>query len=160
MGCKTQKLELNTVKEVNLERYMGTWYEIARLPNSFEEGLNCVTANYSLNSNGSVKVVNRGVDEDKPEKLSEASGKAKVPNTNEPGKLKVTFFWPFYGKYWILKLDEQYHYAIVGEPSGKYLWILSRSPQIDDELLNDLVQFCSKQGFDTRSLIFTEQDCN
>lgn len=158
-SCTSQRLELKTVDKLDLEKYSGTWYEIARLPNSFEKGLKCITANYSLNSNGTVKVVNKGHKESEPDKISQATGKAKVPDAAVPGKLKVAFQWPFYGKYWVLKLDDDYSYAVVGTPSGKFLWILGRTPKMPADTLSELVEFCKQAGFNTDELIFVEHDC-
>ncbi|MFB6340568.1 lipocalin family protein [Saccharicrinis sp. FJH62] len=158
-GCKTQKLQLETVDHLDLKQYTGTWYEIARLPNSFEKGLKCTTANYSLNKDGSVKVVNRGHKISDPGKIKEATGKALVPDTSSPGKLKVSFQWPFYGKYWVIKLDPEYQHVLVGTPSGKYLWILSRDPDMNDREMMEYVEFAKKQGFDIQKLIYVDQDC-
>lgn len=160
MACKSQKLELTTISELNLNAYTGTWYEIARLPNSFEKGLKCITANYSLNPDGTIRVLNSGQSIDSPKKQSNAVGKAKMVNPDEPGKLKVSFQWPFYGKYWILQLDKDYQYAIVGTPSGKYLWILCRTSTMDQTILDSLIANCKSYGFNTDNLIFVEHDCN
>jgi apolipoprotein D and lipocalin family protein len=158
-GCNAQRLELTTVPDLDLEQYAGNWYEIARLPNSFEKGLKCITANYTLQNDGSVKVINSGFKIEEPTKQSTAIGKAKVVDANSPGKLKVSFQWPFYGKYWVLYIDENYTNAIVGTPSGKYLWILSRNDELNPEIIKDLVAKCKTFGFSTEKLIYVDHNC-
>jgi apolipoprotein D and lipocalin family protein len=155
-SCKSTH-ELPTVDKVDLPRYMGTWYEIARLPNSFEKGLECITATYSLLDNGKVRVINRGKSS---EGWSEAKGIAKVPDERFPGRLKVSFFRPFYGPYWIISLDEaDYSWVMVGSPSRKYFWILARNPQMDEELYQSLVKKAMELGYDTTQLIKPLQNC-
>jgi len=151
-GCD-DKLPLNTVDSVDLERYQGTWYEIARIPNNFEKNLIYVTANYTIKENGKVRVLNQGYNT-KSGKNEKAIGEAKVI---EPGKLKVTFFKPFYGDYYIIELDEDYQYVLVGSPSRDYLWILSRTPQISDELYNKLSKTAEDASFDINRLVKIEQ---
>lgn len=159
-SCAGDKLELSTVNEVKLEEYAGQWYEIARLPNSFEKNLKCVTATYSLNEDGTVKVTNAGVNTETGER-EEANGKAKVPAPEEfPGRLKVSFFWPFSGDYYIIDLDEEYQWALVGSPDRDYLWVLSRTKTIPENLKNKLLQKASDLGFDITALEFPNQDCN
>jgi len=158
--CSTNKQTLNVVDEVDLEKYTGTWYEIARLPNRFEEGLKCITATYQLRSDGKISVINRGHNIENPEITEKAEGWAKIPNKQEPGKLKVTFFWPFFGKYWILELDEDYQHVLVGSPSRKYLWILSRDKEMNRPDYDDLVNKAKGKGFDISKLIKTKHDCD
>lgn len=157
-SCKSGK-ELSTVSRVDLEKYSGKWYEIARLPNSFEKGLKCVTAEYSLMENSKVKVVNSGHEIGNPQNKQTAEGKAKVPNADYPGRLKVTFFWPFYGDYYIIHLDDNYQYALVGSPSRKYLWILARKKTISEDVKQKLLKIADEQGFKTDDLIWVKQDC-
>jgi len=157
--CSPQQPPLEVVEKVDIDRYTGTWYEIARLPNRFEKGLKCVTATYELREDGKITVINRGHKIDNPEETEQVEGWAKIPNKNEPGKLKVTFFWPFFGKYWIIDLDENYQYAMVGSPSRKYLWILNRKKEIEEETYNKLLKKADEKGFDTSKMIVTEQDC-
>jgi apolipoprotein D and lipocalin family protein len=159
MNCKNSKT-LETVPAVDLEKYMGRWYEIARLPNSFEEGLKCVTAEYQLKENGRIKVINSGTQIENPDVRNQSVGIAKMPNAAEPGKLKVSFFRPFWGKYQIMQLDSNYQYTLIGTPSRKYLWILARTPQLDDNTKAMLVSYAKDKGFKTESLIFTKQDCD
>jgi apolipoprotein D and lipocalin family protein len=148
--------DLKVVSHVDLNRYIGRWYEIARLPNRFEKKCaDSVTANYSLRSDGKVRVVNRCR---KPSgDYTTATGSAKVIDKTTNAKLKVTFFWPFYGDYWILDLGENYEYAVVGAPNRKYLWILSRHPQMDERLYKQLLAKMAARGFKTEQLGRTTQ---
>ncbi len=156
LGCnnvaRTQSQIMKTVNNVDLNRYMGTWYEIARFPHSFEKGLVGVTANYTLKKNGKVEVLNQGHKDSLNGKLKRAKGFAKVPNPDEPGRLMVYFFWPFGGEYLILDLDKNYQYVLVGSSSKKYLWILSRTPQLDEITYNELVAKAKSLGFNTALL--------
>lgn len=154
-SCQSQ--ELATVPKLDIDRYMGTWYEIARLPNRFENGLESITATYSLRPDGRITVINRGIK--LSGKLSQIEGVAWVPDKSEPGKLKVRFFWPFAGKYWIVFLDESYRVAMVGEPKRKYFWILSRTPELDKDTLQELIRIAKQKGFETNKLIYVNQKC-
>jgi apolipoprotein D and lipocalin family protein len=145
---------LEVVSHVDLERYLGKWYEIARLPTSFQEGCTETTATYSLLANGKVSVLNECLRKGKPKT---AKGTAKVADKTTGAKLKVTFFWPFSADYWIIKLGENYEYAVVGTPSRKYLWILSRTPQMREMLFLELVEFAKSKGFNMDKLIRTRQ---
>ena len=151
-----KKDELRVVDSVDLSRYVGTWYEIARLPNSFQKKCaDSVTANYTLRADGKVGVVNRCR---KPSgDYTTAKGKAKIVDKQTNAKLKVTFFWPFYGDYWILDLGQNYEYAVVGDPSRKYLWILSRTPRMDEALYQELLSKMAARGFKTEMMIRTVQ---
>lgn len=144
--------ELKTVDSVDVKRYMGTWFEIAKLPQRFEKGLVGITANYSLLPDGKVRVINSGYKEDFNGKLKTIKGKAWVADTATSAKLKVSFFWPFAGNYWILELGKDYEYAVVGEESRKYLWILSRTPQMDEAVYNELLKRVQDKGFDISKL--------
>ena len=150
----SRKDELEVVPEVDLSRYVGQWYEIARLPNRFQKKCaDSVTANYTLRSDGGIKVVNRC--RKTSGEFTTATGKAKIVDKKTNAKLKVTFFWPFYGKYWILDLGPNYEYAVVGEPGRDYLWILSRTTQIDEALYEQLLAKMQARGFDTTRMIRT-----
>ena len=147
---------LATVERVDLDRYLGRWYELARFPNSFERDCWAVTATYSKNADGAVKVMNacRKGALNGPEDVAEGSATAQnATNT----KLKVTFFWPFAGDYWVIGLGDDYSWALVGEPSGRYLWILSRTPQITPERRADLIARLQAQGYNTNALSWTPQ---
>ena len=141
------------VSDFELEKYLGTWYEVARLDHSFERGLSKVTAQYSLNEDGSVKVINRGFDADEDE-WKEAEGKAKFVDATDQGHLKVSFFGPFYGSYVVFELDkENYQYAFISGPNTDYLWLLARTPEIDSEIYNRFVSMAEEKGFNIGNLI-------
>jgi len=144
--------ELKTVEHVDVKRYMGTWFEIAKFPQRFEKGLVGITANYTLLPNGKVRVINSGHKVDFNGKLKTIEGKAWVVDTVTNAKLKVSFFWPFAADYWILELGKDYEYSVVGEESRKYLWILSRTPQMEDAIYNELLKRLQQKGFDVSKL--------
>lgn len=150
--------ELSTVETVDLAQYAGTWYEIARLPNSFEKGMQCVTATYTLKDNGKIEVLNKGY-VSKKDKYKSARGTAWVPDSAFPGRLKVTFFWPFSGNYYIMALDEAYRYALVGDPSRKYLWVLARSETLDESIYSELMSLAESKGFDVDCVMRIDQSC-
>lgn len=147
----------DSVSGFDLNRYLGKWYEIARLPNSFEKGLVNVIATYSLKDNGMVKVLNEGYKGTKDGKHVSVTGKAKFAAGPDKGHLRVSFFLFFYADYVIFALDPDYKWALVGS-SHKYLWILSREPRMEKELLNSLVIKAKEAGFDTDRLYFTPQE--
>jgi apolipoprotein D and lipocalin family protein len=149
---KEEHNSLEVVPHVELERYLGKWYEIARLPFRFEDDCTDITATYSLSKNGNISVLNGCL---KSGKLKQAKGKAKVVDKNTRAKLKVTFFWPFSADYWIIDLGKEYDYAVVGTPNRKYLWILSRTPQMDGELFSRIIESVKSKGFDVSKLIKT-----
>lgn len=153
-------IDKTTVPELDLNKYAGTWYEIARFPHSFEKGLVGVTATYNLKENGQIEVINQGYKNTLDGELSKAIGKAKRPNDNEPGKLKVAFFWIFYAEYNVLELDENYQYALIGSSNSKYLWILSRTPQMDKHVYESLVENAKKRGYNVNKLIKVKQPKN
>lgn len=151
---------LTTVPDVDLNKYAGKWYEIARLPNSFEKGLVCCTAEYGLRPDSKISVTNTGQKENEPGKIQSVTGKAWIPDKKEPGRLKVQFFWPFTGGYYIFHLDkENYQYVLVGTPSRKFLWLLAREPKIEESLYQQLVEIARKNDFAVESLIKVRQDC-
>jgi apolipoprotein D and lipocalin family protein len=155
-GCASIPSGLEAVKGFEVERYMGTWYEIARLDHSFERNLTKVTAEYTLKKNGRVKVVNRGFDKRRG-RWRAIKGTARFAGDRTGGRLKVTFFWPFWGAYNIIALDQKdYRYAVVTGPSRSYLWILCRDQKMDEALLADLVLKARQWGFDTDRLVYLE----
>lgn len=157
-GCVGIPENVKPVDNFKLEKYLGQWYEIARLDHSFERGLSRVTANYSLRPDGSVKVINRGYSA-KDNKWKEAVGKGYFVQRPDQGYLKVSFFRPFYGSYVVFALDhENYQYALVCGPDKSYLWLLARSPKINEDLKNDLIAKAKAAGFDTDKLIFVNHD--
>jgi apolipoprotein D and lipocalin family protein len=158
-GCQTnqsEKMDYSTVNQLDLKRYMGTWYEIARFDHSFERGLTGVTATYEIKPDGKISVINQGYKNSPDGKRKKAVGKAKQPNPSDPGKLKVSFFLFFYADYFILELDKEYQWAMIGSSSDKYLWILSRTPSLDEEILNIILQKARLRGYDTGKLIRVE----
>jgi apolipoprotein D and lipocalin family protein len=148
------------VSSVDLNRYKGLWYEIARLPNYFERKLKCTSATYTLRDDGKISVVNKGNYISNTTKSNSAKGVAWIPDKNSPAKLKVQFFWPFSGDYWIMHLDKDYRYVLVGEPSFKYLWILAREKKMDENTYQMLLKIAVDNGYDVKSIIRVEQDCN
>ena len=155
-ACTGAPEGVDVVSGFDLNRYLGTWYEIARLDHSFERGLSNVTANYSLREDGGVKVVNRGYNAEK-DKWDETEGKAYVLGDEDVGQLKVSFFGPFYGGYNVVELDKEgYQYSLVVGPDRSYLWILARTPEIDDAILDRLVAKARGLGFPTDELIMVE----
>lgn len=150
-------IDKTVVKELDLEKYLGTWYEIARYDHSFERGLEGVTATYSMRPDGKIKVVNAGYKGSLNGERSEAIGKAKIPNLDNPAKLKVSFFWIFYGDYFVMELDKDYQWAIIGSSSDKYLWILSRTPQLDKKTYSELLSKLKTRGYNTSKLIEVKQ---
>lgn len=146
---------LPVAPSVDLKRYMGEWYEIARFPESFERGCHGTKAHYTLCEDGTVDVLNTCYKGSLDGELKTARAKAFVPNPNVKAKLEVQFFWPFKGDYWILDVDDNYEYALVGEPSRDNLWILSRKPSVDLSALAALRTKAEELGFDTNRFIYT-----
>lgn len=136
--------ELPVVNSVDLSRYVGTWYEIASFPQSFQEGCSATTATYSLRSDGQIDVLNQCRKGGLNGELDSAKGRARVVDTQTNAKLEVSFFRPFWGDYWVIDLADDYSYAVVGHPGRDYLWILSRTPHIEsatyDAILKRLVE--------------------
>lgn len=148
---------LPTVAKVDLERYLGRWYEIARFENSFETDCVGVTATYGRKPDGSISVTNRCLLKTLDGEESVAEGTARIVDPATNARLAVTFFWPFEGDYWVIGLADDYSWALVGEPSGRYLWILARTPQISPELRADLVSRLEALGYNKKALHWTVQ---
>ncbi|MDW7773065.1 MAG: lipocalin family protein [Desulfobulbaceae bacterium] len=157
-GCTGIPENIKPIDDFQLNNYLGTWYEIARLDHSFEQGLTNVTGQYSLREDGGVQVVNKGFSkEDQEWKIAE--GKAYFVNDPDVGHLKVSFFGPFYSSYVIFDLDTiNYHYAFITSYSKKYLWLLARTPKVSDELMQQFIETARTKGFDTQEIIFVEQE--
>jgi apolipoprotein D and lipocalin family protein len=155
--AQTQPLE--TVPSVDLQKYVGKWYEIAAFPQRFEKGCHCTTAEYELTDKGYVRVINSCRKDSPSGKMSVAKGKAFIVEGSNNAKLKVQFFWPFRGNYWIIDLAQDYSYAVVGAPDRKYLWILCRTTKMDEGLYQDIVKRIAQKGFDTSKLQRTDQSC-
>ncbi|MEM7158851.1 MAG: lipocalin family protein [Myxococcota bacterium] len=148
---------LETVSSVDLERYVGTWYEIASYPQRFQKDCTGTTATYAAKPNGQIDVLNRCRKGSLEGPLDEAQGRARVVDEKTRAKLEVSFFGPFWGDYWIIDLDEDYRYAVVGHPGRDYLWILSREPQLDPETTDGILERLREQHYDTSRLQWTLQ---
>lgn len=157
-GCTGLPEGVQPIGDFDLQRYLGKWYEIARLDHSFERGLINISAEYALREDGGITVINRGYsDEDK--NWRESAGKAYFVTTPDQGHLKVSFFGPFYGSYVIFELDhEDYQYAFVSGPDKSYLWLLARTPTVSKTLTERFIRKTSALGFDTDELIFVSHD--
>ena len=153
--CNASEIKLTPVQNFNVEKYTGKWYEIARTENRFEKDCSNVSANYSLNKDGTLRVVNKCLRNGK-QKI--ADGKAHFVEKNNVGALKVTFFWPFHGKYNVFYIDENYQNAIVGDANKGYLWILSRQKNLDAKTLNFLLEKLKLSGVDVEQLIYVKHD--
>ncbi len=157
-GCLGMPKSVAPVEDFKLDRYLGTWYEIARLDHSFERGLENVTAEYSMREDGGVSVVNRGYSI-KTKEWEVAEGKAYFVGDKNTGYLKVSFFGPFYGSYVIFQIDKEgYEYAFVSGPDTSYLWLLSRTPKIESEVIKNFVTLADELGFDTSKLIYVKHE--
>lgn len=156
-GCTLAPRGITPVESFELERYLGRWYEIARLDHRFERGLSRVTADYSRRPDGGIEVVNRGYHAGKGE-WTQVRGRAYPLDSPTRGSLKVSFFWPFYAGYHVIALDRgDYGYALVCGPSRDYLWILARTPSLDAEITRQLIAKAELLGFATDGLIFVDQ---
>lgn len=159
-GCVGIPKGTEAVAPFQLDRYLGRWYEIARLDHHFEAGLDCVTATYSRRADGGVRVVNRGIDLDHGRDesgISEATGRAYFTDGPDTARFKVSFFGPFYAGYNVLRLDDDYDQAIIGGSNRGYLWILARRPQLPADETRRLVGQAAAMGFDTRALVYPRQ---
>lgn len=155
-SCTGIPENIKPVEQFELQRYLGTWYEIARLDHSFERGLSHVSANYTLRDDGGVKVINRGYSQEN-KMWKEAEGKAFFVDEKDVGYLKVSFFGPFYGSYVVFELDkENYNYALISGPNKEYFWILARQPQLEPELQQRLIEKAKSLGFATENLILVD----
>ncbi len=152
-----EKKPLDVVPHVDLQRYLGRWYEIATIPQRFQKGCVGVTADYSLRKDGTIDVINTCRKETLDGKVKRAHGKAWVVDKTTNAKLKVRFFWPFTGDYWVIGLDADYRWAIVGHPDRTYLWILSRTPQMDEALYAELLKAIEAKGYDLSKIKKTLQ---
>lgn len=155
-GCSSSR-ELPVVAEVDLEKYSGNWYDITHLPQRFQAGCKCVTAEYSPEKNH-VRVINTCVNEDTDESRN-VEGKAFPVKGSNNARLKVQFFWPFKGDYYIIALEDDYSMAMVGAPNRKYLWILSRNKNPDPEKMEQYINLAKDLGFATDQLEYTDQSC-
>jgi apolipoprotein D and lipocalin family protein len=157
-GCRTTTAPLDVVESVDLDRYAGQWYEIASYPQRFQKGCVASKATYTLREDGRIQVINECRDGSLDGDLRRAEGVAWVVDPAEStAKLKVQFFWPFSGAYWIIELDPDYRYAVVGHPSRDYLWILSRTPSMAPRVYDDLLARIAAHGYDLSRLEQTQQ---
>ena len=156
LECGAQKFDIDrtTIKNFDLKRYMGRWYEIARFDHSFERNMEYCEAFYAIQKDGMVSVTNTGVNTNTGKRKT-AYGKAKAGR--EPGQLRVSFFWVFYSDYNILALDDDYEWALVGSKSPKYLWILSRTPSLPESTIEHILAIARARGYDTDNLIWVRQ---
>jgi lipocalin len=152
MSCEKTTVDNSTVKEVNLNRYLGYWYEIAKFNHPFERGLDYAMAHYAMRDDGKIDVLNTGIKDGRAE---DAKGIAKT--TDIPGLLKVSFFGPFFSDYRIMMLDTEYQYALIGGSNDNYLWILSRTPQLEEAAKALILAEADRRGYDTSKLIWVKQ---
>lgn len=159
-GCTGIPKDVSPVDNFSVDKYLGKWYEIARLDHSFERGLDQVTAEYTKRDDGGLRVINRGYSIESG-KWKEAEGKAYFVDDPGTGHLKVSFFGPFYGSYVVFELDEKnYQYAFVAGYNKSYLWLLSRTPDVDQKLIDNFISKSRELGFPTENLIFVSQKNN
>jgi apolipoprotein D and lipocalin family protein len=156
-GCAQTPDGVEAVSGFDAERYLGKWYEVARLDHSFERGMDNVTATYTARDDGGIDVVNRGYVRARGE-WEEARGRAKFVGSRDQGMLKVSFFGPFYGGYNVIDLDPDYQLSLVAGPSRKYLWILAREPAPPRDAVDRVVKRAGELGFDTSALIWVKHD--
>jgi apolipoprotein D and lipocalin family protein len=158
IGCTGKPDNIKPVENFQSDKYLGKWYEIARIDHRFEKGLTKVTADYSLREGGGIKVTNRGYSA-KEQKWKESVGKAFFVGREDQAFLKVSFFGPFYGSYIVFELEqENYQYALVSGPDKSYFWLLSRTPKMDSKLQNSLIDKAVQLGFDRQKIILVEQE--
>ncbi len=152
-ACDTsEKVDNSTVKSVDLSRYLGSWYEVAKYDHYFERGIDYAMAKYTLRDDGKIDVLNTGI---KDGRAKDAKGIAKLTNT--PGLFRVSFFGPFFGDYRIMMLDDNYQYALIGGKNENYLWILSRTPELDEATKSFILAEADRRGYDTNRLIWVKQ---
>ncbi|MBE2290787.1 MAG: lipocalin family protein [Chitinophagaceae bacterium] len=156
-SCTMRSQPLPTVQQVDLSKYAGKWYEIASFPQRFQKGCHCTTAEYTPTEKGYIIVENRCNKDSINGKESYIKGKAFIDDGTGNAKLKVQFFWPFRGKYWIIDLANDYSYAVVGHPNRDYLWILCRTPQMEKATYNAILDRIKANGFDVSRLQLTPQ---
>ena len=154
-GCLTVPDGIEPVDNFEINRYLGKWYEIARLDHSFERGLEAVSAEYSLRDEGGIRVINSGRNTD-TQANQEAEGRAYFVEEPNLGYLKVSFFGPFFGSYVIFELDENYQYAFIAGNTTNYLWLLARTPEVSEEIVDQFISRATQLGFDTSQLIFVD----
>lgn len=156
-SCRpTNEMVNEPVQQLDLEKYVGHWFEIARFDHSFERGLVGCTADYSINEDGTIKVVNSGYKKTLSGPFKQSEGKARRPDASKPGMLEVSFFLNFYSQYNVLELADDYRYAMIGSKSDKYLWILSRTPVMQQSDIDFLLRSATRRGYNIENLIWVE----
>lgn len=158
-SCLGRPEGVSPVEQLDSQRYLGTWYEVARLDHSFERGLSNVTADYSMREDGGLRVINRGYSVEEGD-WQQAEGRAYRIEDDQPGHLKVSFFGPFFGSYIVFELDSDYQHAFVAGNTTGYLWLLARTPTISDDLKEHFLQRAEGLGFEVDELIFVDQELN
>jgi apolipoprotein D and lipocalin family protein len=159
-GCRAQDDSPTAVGSLDLQQYAGLWYDVASFPQRFQKDCHCTTAEYTLMPKGYVKVVNKCRKGGFNKRISGITGKAFAVKGSNNTKLKVQFFWPFRGDYWVVKLDTDYKWAVVSSPGKEYLWLLSRKPVIDESLYDTIINSLKNEGYDTARLKRTPQPCD
>ncbi len=159
VSCTTITPDVKDDTVIDYKLYQGKWYEIARLPNPVEDGLVCVTMTYDVQDEGIMTVTSRGRSKSDPEDVKSLTGRAWVPDGKEPNKIKIQFIWPVTKDYLLIHIDENKGYAILGAPHKYHLWILSRSPFINEEDMAELVKIAEKNQYKTENLMRVEQIC-
>ena len=158
LSCVTGKVHEGE-GAIDYKLYQGKWYEIARLPNPFEEGLNCITMNYEVHDEGIMMVTNKGYNKNDPSDIKILTGKAWIPDGKEPQKIKIQFIWPITKDYILIHIDNTKGLAILGSPTKYQLWILSRSPKVAEEDIQELIKIAQKNGYRTDTLVYVDQNC-
>jgi apolipoprotein D and lipocalin family protein len=158
-SCLGRPEGVTPVEQLDTQRYLGTWYEVARLDHSFERGLSNVTADYSMREDGGLRVINRGYSAEEDD-WQQAEGRAYTIKEDQPGHLKVSFFGPFFGSYVVFELDSDYQHAFVAGNTTGYLWLLARTPTVSDQLREHFLQRAEALGFAVDDLIFVDQGLN
>ena len=153
MSCMAKGLDNSTVKTFDLQRFLGSWYEVARYDHWFERGMEKTKSTYKLREDGKLDVLNTGIKNGKPKE-----SKGKVKTTDTAGLLRISFFGPFYSDYRIMLIDANYQYALIGSGSDDYLWILSRKPKLTEEAKSIILKEAARRGYDTSKLIWVKQD--
>lgn len=159
LGCKAQDKSPTSAGSVNLDRYTGKWYDVASFPVRFQKGCHCTTAEYTLMPKGNIKVDNQCRKVGINEEPSGITGYAFPVKGSNNTKLKVQFFWPFRSDYWIVRLDAGYSWAVVSTPSKKYLWILSRTPVMKEDIFQNIMEDLKNDGYNTEKLVKVPQSC-
>jgi len=160
IGSCTVKSGIKKDELINYELYQGKWYEIARLPNSFEEGLVCITMTYAYRDEGIMTVVSSGKNKSNPNDIKSFTAKAWIPDENEPQKIKIQIVWPVAFDFILIHIDEEKGHAIIGSPHKQKLWILSRQPMINESDMSDLKSISEKKQYDVEKLVFVDQICD